>query len=72
MMYSVSFKGVCLLPAVPDTVARAREKLKLVCVGSKSASVKIRTQSSNEPAPSSTEVKLLSNPTVITELVIKL
>ena len=56
-----------MLPAVPGRERRSREKLKIVCVGRKALSVKMATHNSNEPLLSPIEVKISSNPTVMTK-----
>ena len=55
------------IPAVPDSEIRSREKLKARCIGSELALVKICTHSSKKSLSSSTEVKVLSNPTTMAE-----
>ena len=42
-------------------------KLTTVCVGRRALSVRMLTHNSNEPLPSSVEVNIRSNPTVMTE-----
>ena len=65
----LSQKAQCELPAVPDKEDKSKEKLVTMCIGKNDGLLKIRTHNSNEPTPSLTDVKFLSNPTRITERV---
>ena len=62
-MYGNTKLIIFCIPAVPKIETRSRAKLMSVWVGRKEVSVKIRTHNSKEPMSSSTEVKILSNPT---------
>ena len=55
------------IPAVPGTERRSKVKLMTVYVGKRALSVRILMHNTNEPLPSSVEVNICSNPTVITE-----